>query len=78
VVAQRRAEMERFATIVPPLYIGTPLPPSGDPMEERVLIPFFGLPVERSSDPSPRGAKGRHVARDQRGCHQKVGDRPQR
>ena len=26
-VAQRRAEMERFAKVVPPLYIGAPAPP---------------------------------------------------
>ena len=50
-VAQRRDEMERFASIVPPLYIGAPGPPSGDPIEEHVLIPFFGLPVTPSNDP---------------------------
>ena len=50
-VAQRRAEMERFAKVVPPLYIGAPAPPSGDPVED-VLIRFFGLPVEPSADPS--------------------------
>ncbi|MBI4263996.1 MAG: hypothetical protein HY657_06460 [Acidobacteria bacterium] len=52
VAAERRAEVDRVARIVPPLYIGTPGPPSGDPIEEHVLIPFFGLPVAPSSDPS--------------------------
>jgi rifampicin phosphotransferase len=49
--AQRRAEMEHFASIVPPLYIGTPGPPNDDPIEQHVLIPFFGLPVAASGDP---------------------------
>lgn len=51
VVAQRRAEMEHFAKIVPPPVIGTPVM-FDDPVVERVLIPFFGTPVEPSSDPS--------------------------
>jgi pyruvate,water dikinase len=52
VAARRRAEMDRFAAIVPPLHIGAPGPPSADPIEEHVLIPFFGLPVAASSNPS--------------------------
>lgn len=51
VAAQRRAEMERFAAVVPPLYIGTPGSPSSDPIEQHVLVPFFGLPVAPSTDP---------------------------
>jgi rifampicin phosphotransferase len=49
-VAERKADMERFAQVVPPPAIGTPPPgPSGDPMED-VLIRFFGTPVEPSAD----------------------------
>ncbi len=48
---ERRAERERWARIVPPPAIGAPPPPSGDPIED-VLIRFFGLPVEPSTDAS--------------------------
>jgi pyruvate,water dikinase len=52
VIAQeRRAERERWARIVPPPAIGAPPPPSGDPIED-VLIRFFGVPVEPSTDAS--------------------------
>ena len=48
---ERRAERERWARIVPPPAIGAPPAPSGDPIED-VLMRFFGLPVEPSTDAS--------------------------
>jgi pyruvate,water dikinase len=50
IVSQRRAEMEHFATIVPPPAIGVPPPPT-DPVED-VLFRFFGGPVDLSTDPA--------------------------
>jgi phosphohistidine swiveling domain-containing protein len=50
-VAERRAEQQRFAKVVPPPVIGTPPPPSDDPVMD-VLNRFFGQPVEPSSDAS--------------------------
>ena len=51
-VAERRAQMERFAQVVPPPAIGAPPPgPSGDPIED-VLMRFFGTPIEPSTDPA--------------------------
>jgi pyruvate,water dikinase len=50
IAAQRRAEMERWAKVVPPPVLGVPQPPTGDAMEE-VLIRFFGTPLEPSPDP---------------------------
>ena len=48
---ERRAERDHWAKIVPPLTIGTPQLPSGDPVED-LLIRFSGTPVEPSQDPS--------------------------
>ena len=50
VVAERRREMEHFATVVPPPAIGVPPPPT-DPIDD-VLFRFFGAPVDLSNDPS--------------------------
>jgi len=47
--AERRAEIERFAQVVPPLHIGPPPPPSDDPIVD-VIVRFFGVPVEPSTD----------------------------
>src|SRR4029078_11187104 len=49
--AGRKAELERFARVVPPPFIGAPPPPSDDPVVD-VIVRFFGLPVEPSADPS--------------------------
>lgn len=49
-IAQRRSEMQHFATIVPPPTLGVPPPPS-DPIED-VLFRFFGAPVDVSTDPA--------------------------
>jgi pyruvate,water dikinase len=51
VAAERAAEIERFAKVVPPLFIGTPPPPDGDPIVD-VIVRFFGVPVEPSTDPA--------------------------
>jgi pyruvate,water dikinase len=48
--AQRKADLERFARIVPPPFIGQPPPPSDDPVVD-VIVRFFGLPVEPNADP---------------------------
>jgi len=48
--AQRKADLERFARIVPPPFIGPPPPPSDDPVVD-VIVRFFGLPVEPNADP---------------------------
>jgi len=48
---ERKAEMERWAQVVPPPILGTPPPPSGDPLEDGI-IRMFGMPPEPSSDPS--------------------------
>ncbi|MBV9581891.1 MAG: hypothetical protein JO057_25195 [Chloroflexi bacterium] len=47
--AQRKAMLDRFARVVPPPYIGTPPPPSDDPVVD-VIVRFFGLPVEPNAD----------------------------
>jgi pyruvate,water dikinase len=47
--AQRKAEFERFARIVPPPFIGPPPPASDDPVVD-VIVRFFGLPVEPNAD----------------------------
>ena len=47
----RRAERDHWAKIVPPPAIGVPPPPSGDPVED-LLMRFFGVPVEPSTDAS--------------------------
>ena len=47
----RRAERERWAKIVPPTAIGVPPPPSDDPVAD-LLMRFFGVPVEPSTDAS--------------------------
>jgi phosphohistidine swiveling domain-containing protein len=49
-IAERRTEMDHFATIVPPPAIGVPPPPT-DPVED-VLFRFFGGPVDLSTDPA--------------------------
>jgi pyruvate,water dikinase len=51
VAAERKASLAHFATIVPPLYIGQPPPPSDDPIVD-VIVRFFGVPVEPNADPS--------------------------
>jgi pyruvate,water dikinase len=48
-VAERKAQKERFAKMVPPPVLGIPAPPTGDPVED-VLVRFFGTPVEPSTD----------------------------
>ena len=48
--AQRKADLERFARIVPPPFIGPPPPPSDDPVVD-VIVRFFGVPVEPNADP---------------------------
>ncbi|HSP54420.1 MAG TPA: PEP-utilizing enzyme, partial [Dehalococcoidia bacterium] len=50
VTGQRRAERERWWSVLPPMFIGTPPPPDvpTDPLLER----FFGLGVEPSMEPS--------------------------
>jgi pyruvate,water dikinase len=48
--AQRKADLERFAGVVPPPFIGPPPPPSDDPVVD-VIVRFFGLPVEPNTDP---------------------------
>ena len=48
--AQRKADLERFARVVPPPFIGPPPPPSDDPILD-VIVRFFGLPVEPNADP---------------------------
>lgn len=50
VAARRRADLELFAPIVPPPFIGPPPPPSADPVVD-VIVRFFGLPVEPNADP---------------------------
>lgn len=50
VAAQRKADLERFARVVPPPFIGPPPPPSDDPVVD-VIVRFFGLPVEPNADP---------------------------
>ncbi len=49
--AQRQADMAAWATIIPPLTIGEPPPPSDDPWEEAVLRKMLGVPPEPSRDP---------------------------
>jgi pyruvate,water dikinase len=49
-VAERRRDMERFATATPPPVIGEPVF-YGDPIED-VLGRFFGAPVKASEDTS--------------------------
>jgi len=50
VTGQRRAERERWWSVLPPMFIGTPPPPDVpiDPLLER----FFGLGMEPSMEPS--------------------------
>jgi hypothetical protein len=48
--AQRKADLEHFAAIVPPPFIGPPPPSSDDPVVD-VIVRFFGLPVEPNADP---------------------------
>ena len=50
-VAERRAENERWAPVVPPPFIGQPPPPSGDPFEG-AMMKMFGEPAEPSGDPN--------------------------
>src|SRR5439155_25413918 len=51
VADERRKEINRFAQVVPPLYIGAPPPPSDDPIVD-VIVRFFGVPIEPSADPA--------------------------
>ena len=51
VAASRKADLERFARVVPPPFIGPPPPPSDDPVVD-VIVRFFGLPVEPNADSS--------------------------
>jgi rifampicin phosphotransferase len=48
--AQRKADLERFARVVPPPFIGPPPPASDDPVID-VIVRFFGVPVEPNADP---------------------------
>ena len=65
-VARRRAEMERFAKVVPVPALGTPPPPNADPFAE-AMSKMFGMPPEPSRDPavingiaaSPGAVRGR-------------------
>lgn len=50
-VADRRAENQRWAAVVPPPFIGEPPLPSGDPLEA-AMMKMFGAPAEPSTDPS--------------------------
>lgn len=47
--SRRKADLERFARVVPPPFIGPPPPPSDDPVVD-VIVRFFGLPVEPNAD----------------------------
>ena len=51
VAADRRKEIELFGQVVPPLHIGPPPPPSDDPIVD-VIVRFFGVPIEPSTDPA--------------------------
>jgi phosphohistidine swiveling domain-containing protein len=52
-VAQRKAEIERFAAIHPPPALGTPPPgPPPDNPVNRTLMKFFGGPPQPSDEPS--------------------------
>jgi len=50
-VAQRRAEIDKWSKIIPPAAFGEPPPLMGDPMEE-AFAKMFGIPREPSRDPS--------------------------
>jgi len=49
--AERKADMEKWAQVVPPPFVGMRPPPSGDPLEDGI-IRMFGMPPEPSRDPS--------------------------
>jgi pyruvate,water dikinase len=50
--AQRKAEMDAWARIIPPATIGEAPPPSDDPWEEAILRKMLGVPMEPSRDPN--------------------------
>ncbi len=50
-VAQRKAEIEKWSKVLPPPALGEPPPPSDDPFAEAVEK-MFGMPPEPSHDPS--------------------------
>ena len=50
-VAERRAENQRWAAVVLPPILGEPPPPSGDPFEA-AMMKMFGEPAEPSADPN--------------------------
>jgi pyruvate,water dikinase len=50
-VAQRRAEIDKWSKIIPPGAFGEPPAPSGDPFEE-AMAKFDGIPAEPSRDSS--------------------------
>jgi rifampicin phosphotransferase len=51
-VSQRRADMEKWAKVVPPFHLGEATPPNDDPFFVAIVDKMLGLlPVEPSSDP---------------------------
>lgn len=51
-VAQRKAEMDKWSKVLPPPTIGEPPPQSDDPFVEAILVKMFGMPPEPSRDPA--------------------------
>jgi phosphohistidine swiveling domain-containing protein len=51
-VAQRRAEIEKWSKVVPPPILGEPPALSDDPFEQGLFVKMFGIPPEPSRDPS--------------------------
>ena len=49
--AERRAELARWAQVIPPPILGEPPEPTGDPLEEGIFK-MFGTSVEPSQDPN--------------------------
>ncbi len=53
VVAERRAEKDRWAQVVPPPHLGDPTPSNADPFFVAIVDKMLGLlPVEPSTDPN--------------------------
>jgi phosphohistidine swiveling domain-containing protein len=51
-VTQRRADMQKWAKVVPPFHLGEATPPNDDPFFVAIVDKMLGLlPVEPSSDP---------------------------
>jgi pyruvate,water dikinase len=51
-VAERKADIDKWSRVVPPPIIGTPPPLSDDPFEQGLFVKMFGIPPEPSRDPS--------------------------